>query len=168
MLKINKLFSSLSIFFLILYCSPNSIPVDQLATDGEMVWCVSNADYVKAGSTLVFTGWDSVIFNDSGLKFKDDEATTAKNLYKTLVAAVEYFEFPESESFMYSKSYYLEQIKSNWKPEKKNETAINYARDLINEWPEFKSNYEQYDLDVDKNRYITAYSICKLWYQANN
>jgi hypothetical protein len=173
--KKNIFLISLLVVF-VSFCNSISIPQDKIASDSEMIWCVSNADYVRAGSTLIFTGWESVEFKDNGLKFTGLEATRAKDLYRTLYATVEYYEFigidlEEKAPISFNKQITLKNLEATWVEGKKNRTAFNNAADVIRNWPNLKEVYESTDKD---NRdmwlpnYVNSYSICKLWYQANN
>tara|TARA_Y100001958_G_C21166623_1_gene499314 strand:- start:668 stop:1159 length:492 start_codon:yes stop_codon:yes gene_type:complete len=162
----------LIIFSLLTFCSQDSLPEEQLATDAEMIWCVSNADYVEAGSSLIFTGWDSVIINKNQ-KFEDDEATRAQDLYRTLYSAIEYYDFLENMGGVgiVDKEQMLSDIESSWTEGKEYSSTTNNAVITIKRWPNYKTYYETSEDDYKDQyvaNYVNSYSICKLWYGANN
>ena len=172
MFRTNKLYLMLIIFSLLTFCSQDSLPEEQLATDAEMIWCVSNADYVAAGSILIFTGWDSVRI-DKSQRFEGDEATRAKDLYRTLYSTIEYYDFIEDNTnftIIKDKEQMLRDIESSWVEGKKNVNAENKTN-TIELWPNYKTYYETSEDDYKDQyvaNYVNTYSICKLWYDANN
>ena len=173
MFKSKILYLILFIFLIFVSCFKESLPEEQLASDAEMIWCVSNAEYVEAGSYMIFTGWASVRV-DKSQRFEGDEATKAKDLYRTLYSTIEYYDFNEDNTnftVINDKDQMLSDIESSWVEGKVNQTAENGAQAFIERWPKYKSWYETSEDDLQEfymTNYVNTYSICKLWYDANN
>ena len=167
MFKSKILYLILFTFLIFVSCSQESLPEEQLASDAEMIWCVSNAEYAEAGSYMIFTGWDSVRV-DKSQRFEGDEATKAKDLYRSLYSAIKYYDFIEYNTDLLSikdKDQMLGDIESSWVEGKVNQTAINNVVASIERWPTYKKFYENHEDPNPENfrlyNYVNSYSICK-------
>ena len=182
-----------NIVFLTFIICCQSFTSNSIASDSEMVWCLSQDSYVRAGSTLSASGWDSVQFKDSGETFQGNEAAKAKEIFRTLQNSIKVYEFLPSSGEVFntidggpvnyrsitdwsainvykSKTNYLDALQSE-KNENK-EGYNNYSSRIFIHWRNIKAGFEEDfgDLSPDniEENYINSYSICKLWYEANN
>ena len=176
-----KLFLFLLIFFLV-GCSSGVINSEALATDSEMVWCLSNSDYVGVGSSATLKGWETVEIGNKN--FSKEEVILSKRLFNTLKESILMTEFITTEyneeTGVYAsitKEGYINAITSREDGYK----AYNDVRWLFGNWRNSKSIYLQNDdiEDIDTSKkeslklrkeadYINAYTVCKLWYEVNN
>ena len=166
-------YKKIILLLLISFCSSGGIDESKLATDAEMIWCISKKEYISAGSALIYFNDDSVSWDDGkseygGVTFKGEEAIKAKELYRNLVAVIEYYEFTGTEQGAHTGAYdkrdYLESIETT--------ESRNNAIRLIAEWPSYKTDYNNKLENNDLNNriisdYVNAYSICKLWYDSS-
>lgn len=182
--------------FSILFTSCNFSNIDnsQLATDSEMVWCLAQASYVRAGSTLVASNWENVSFSDTKEKFSGSEAIKAKEIYRTLFQSIKIYDFKEAEdnpnsinnfywklgvqlytSSFLTKDKYFDNLISNKVENTEVLRYINYSKYIFDHWEDIKKDYELALNNFDKEsikiyeaNYVNSYSICKIWFSANN
>lgn len=179
----NHLSSKFIILFLsITFCSGSGVDESKLATDSEMVWCLSNSDYVSVGSSATLKGWETV---EIGSKyFSKEEVILSKKLFNTLKESILMTEFVTTEyneeTGVYAstnKERYINAITSR----EDGYNAYNDVGWLFGNWRNSKLIYLQNDdiedIDINKKRalklkkeadYINAYTVCKLWYEVNN
>lgn len=82
-----------NIVFLTFIICCQSFTSNSIASDSEMVWCLSQDSYVRAGSTLSASGWDSVQFSDSGETFQGNEAAKAKEILELFKIVLKFMNF---------------------------------------------------------------------------
>tara|TARA_B100002019_G_C21073891_1_gene500390 strand:- start:49 stop:609 length:561 start_codon:yes stop_codon:yes gene_type:complete len=182
-----------NIVFLTFILCCQSFTSNSIASDSEMVWCLSQESFVRAGSTLTASGWDSVQFGPSGEKFQGNEAAKAKQIFRTLQNSIKVYEFLPSSNEDFStfdggpvdyrnkldwstsnvyksKTNYLDALQANKKENE--ESYTNYSNRIFIHWRNIKPSFEEDNGDLSpvniEENYINSYSICKLWYEANN
>ena len=169
------------LFFILILCCQSSTN-NNLASDSEMVWCLSQETYVQAGSILVGSGWDSTEFTDSGEKFDGNEAAKAKDLYRSLVNSIEFYEFlpgSNAEPMNYkskldwgfnsvykSENDYINALEP-FKVEGENKYTSYTSRIFIH-WRNIELLGDDDLVNNIEENYINSYSICKLWHDTNN
>ena len=189
----NHLSSKFIILFLsITFCSGSGVDESKLATDSEMVWCLSQETYVQAGTFMIESGSDSA--QVGGVSFFEDEAVKAREVSKTLLNSIRLYEFLETDNpgvgfmgeidyrnkldwasgYVYkSKNLYYEALEMNYV----DGNWSSYTNRVFIHWSNIKKAYENNNQEFDKDssefynteiNYINAYSICKLWYDSSN
>ena len=84
-------YKKIILLLLISFCSSSGIDESKLATDAEMVWCLSNRDYVSVGSAATLKGWETVKIGSK--KFSKEEVILSKKLFNTLKESILMTEF---------------------------------------------------------------------------
>ena len=172
------------VFLFITFCGGNlngGINSENLATDSEMVWCLSNSDYVGVGSVATLKGWETVEIGNK--TFSKEEVILSKRLFNTLKESILMTDFItteyDEETGVYAsitKEDYVNAITSREDGYKAN----NNVGWLFGNWRNSKTIYLQNDqIEIDNSikkslklkkeaNYINAYSVCKLWFEVNS
>ena len=174
------------LFMFILNCSIGQINYENLATDGQIIWCLSQEEQVEIGSIAVATGWPKISDKSTGEKWDESFVDEAKEYYKTLITTIEYYEYLEPNKT--HPDIFVTDI-SNTKSDHKRwlisiykdgELYGNQVDLFFSEMKSIKTDYESdrffledkdYNEALKENRrvdYVNSHSICKIWYEANN
>lgn len=99
-----KRFSSL---FLILFISCSGLNqvenIDTLASDAQLIWCLSQESNVNAGSYAEMSGKKSFTFTKPTFQeWSESEVVEAKRIYNLLVITIQTYKFVEPEDITYA------------------------------------------------------------------
>jgi hypothetical protein len=179
----NRLF--LLIFFLV-GCSSGAINSEDIATDSELIWCLSQETMVDIGSISTATGWDKIKDYSTNERWSETEVVEAKKIYNTLITTIDYYDYIEpnkthpdifSGDLTNTKDDHKRWLTSVFKDGKLYGNSVDsffYEMKTIKteyETDEFFNENKDYNQALKENRraeYINSHSICKLWYEVNN
>ena len=173
------------LLFFILNCSTGQINSENLATDGQIIWCLSQEEKVRIGSIAVATGWTELRNKTTGEKWDESFVDEAKEYYKTLITTLDYYQYLEPNKThpeivagrAKTKSDHKKWLISIYKDGKLEQSS---AFLFFTEMKNIKSEYESdsfisedkdYNEALKENRrvdYVNTHSICKIWYESYN
>ena len=172
--------NSLILFLFVISCTGSNINNDDLATDSELIWCLSQETMVDIGSISTATGWDKIKDDSTNEKWSETEVVEAKKIYNTLITTIDYYDYIEPNK---SHLDIFPGILTNTKDDhKKWLTSVfkdgklyaNLVDSFFYEMKTIKTEYESdkffnenkdYNQALKENRraeYINSHSICKL------
>jgi len=167
-------------------CSTVAINTEKLATDSELIWCLSQETMVEIGSISTATGWVEIEAKSTNESWSETEVVEAKKIYNTLITTIDYYEYIEpdkthpdifSGDLTTPKYDHKNWLISFFKDGKVSKFMVD---SFFDEMKTIKTEYES-DKDFNENKdynqalkenrraeYINSHSICKLWYEVNN
>lgn len=175
----------LLIFFLA-SCSNGGVNTEELATDSELIWCLSQETMADIGSISTATGWERIKDESTNENWSEAEVVEAKKIYNTLITTIDYYEYIEpdkthpdifSGDLTNTKDDHKKWLTSVFKDGQLYGNQVNL---FFNDMKKIKTEYEtdkffgenkDYNQALKENRraeYINLHSICKLWYEVNS
>ena len=175
----------LLIFFLA-SCSNGGVNTEELATDSELIWCLSQETMADIGSISTATGWERIKDESTNENWSEAEVVEAKKIYNTLITTIDYYEYIEPDKThpdIFSgdltttkddHKYWLISIFEGGKVSRFMVDSFFYEMKTIKTEYETDKDFNEvkdYNQALKENRraeYINSHSICKLWYEVNN
>jgi len=183
----NHLSSKFIILFLsITFCSGSGVDESKLATDSELIWCLSQETMVYIGSISTATGWDKIKNEETNERWSEAEVVEAKKIYNTLITTIDYYEYIEPNkthpdifsgdltNTKYEHKKWLTSVFEDGKLYGNLVSSFFYTMKTIKTEYESERSFNEnkdYNQALKENRraeYINSHSICKLWYEVNN
>ena len=184
----NKVLNGLFILLIFLVsCSNSNVNTENLATDSQLIWCLSQEKMVDIGSVASATGWDKLKDTITNESFSESVVIEAKEIYNTLITTIDFYEYVQPSKF-HPEILFTEKTKTKQDHKVFLKTTFiegelydNQVDLFFLEMKSAKSRYEsdkffrkndkEYNEALKENReaeYVNSHSICKLWYEVNN